>query len=67
MIGQYCKEYRNKHYATLKEIGGEENVKILSAFEHGRSSNIRHLVPYILLAEKHGEKEEFLSGLCEAL
>lgn len=67
MLGKYCKEYRNKHNATLKEIGGEESVKILSAFEHGRSSNIRHLVPYIRLAEKHGEKEKFLIGIWEAL
>lgn len=69
MIGEYCREYRISKGITLNEMSVtyEVNLKTLSAFEHGRSSNIRHLAPYVLLSEKQGDKETFLNGLAGAL
>lgn len=67
MIGKYCREYREKCKVTLIELGGEDQVKNLSAFEHGRSSNIKHLEKYIKLSKVHGDSVEFLIGLGEII
>lgn len=58
--GFVCKQYRNKHGITLRELGGDEYVQRLSAFEHGRSSNINLISFYLDLAFDYGEKEELL-------
>lgn len=69
MIGEYCKEYRKSKDITLVHLGEmcSINYKTLSAFENGRSSNIRHLAPYVLLAESYGDKQKFINGLSENL
>ena len=57
-IGKLCREYRMIHLqATLKDIEGNENIKSLSSFEHGRSSNINHVIKYVEYCET---KEEIL-------
>ena len=45
VIGKYCRKFRiTELECSLKDIEGNENIKTLSAFEHGRSSNINHLL-----------------------
>ena len=67
MIGQYCRDYRVQHNVTLKELGGEEQVKNLSAFESGRSSNMKHLLLYIQLSFKLNDQYNFVKGLKDIL
>ena len=52
---------------SLREIMGNENVKTLSAFEHGRSSNMLILLEYYRLAEIHGELDTFNNMLIIAI
>ena len=67
MIGDYCRKYRLCKNVTLKQLGGEDQVKNLSAFEHGRSTNINHLLKYINLSKEYNELELFMCGLQELL
>ena len=67
MVGNYCREYRLSKGATLKELGGIEQVQNLSAFECGRSSNIAHLITYVQFAAMFCEEQEFLIGLAETI
>lgn len=67
MIGDYCRKYRLCKNVTLKQLGGEDQVKNLSAFEHGRSTNINHLLKYINLSKEYNELELFMRGLQELL
>lgn len=63
-VGQYCRYFR-KHilHKTLKEIEGSEDVKTLSSFEHGRSSNLNHMFKYINHCENDVQKLTFINGL----
>lgn len=48
-INKFCKNFREEVLKiTLKEmeIKTGVNLKTLSAFEHGRSTNINHLISY---------------------
>ena len=67
MIGDYCREYRIKKGVTLKELTGGKQIKTLSAFEMGRSTNIHHLEPYIKLSSKHNDENVFMDGLLIAI
>ena len=67
MVGNYCREYRLSKRATLKEVGGIEQVQNLSAFECGRSSNIAHLITYVQFAALFDEEQEFLIGFSETI
>lgn len=67
MIGEYCRKYRLDKGATLIELTGGSQIKTLSAFEMGRSTNIHHLEPYIKLSSKHGEEIEFMNGLLSTI
>lgn len=68
LIGKYCRDYRltvlNK---TLQEVAGEDNIKTLSSFEHGRSKNLEHLLKYIKKCETKEQKIEFLQGLIKTI
>lgn len=66
-INEYCKRYRIAKGALLKEVSDGGNIKTLSAFEHGKSSNIKHLYLYIDFAISKGEEAEFINGLIEAI
>lgn len=48
-IGLVCREIRIEKNYTLKELGDKTgvNLKTLSAFEHGRSSNMNILMHYL--------------------
>lgn len=48
---------------TLKEVEGGENIKALSAFEMGRSSNIAHFQKYVDLAISLGDFDAFVNGM----
>lgn len=67
MIGNYCRLYRLEKNKTLGEVGGVENIKNLSAFEHGRSSNINHFIRYINLSIILGDYENFIKGIKQGL
>ena len=63
-VGSYCRHYRMfVAELTLKDVVGENYVKNLSAFEHGRSSNLIYLLEYMRLADERFELDEFVSGL----
>ena len=67
MIGNYCKQFRVSKNITLNELGGVDQIKNLSAFEHGRSSNVAHLERYIRLSIKLECSAQFLMGLGEVV
>ena len=67
LIGEYCRKYRTDKGVTLKELGGDEQVKNLSAFEFGRSSNIAHFIKYVELATLMDEEQEFMVGFLETV
>lgn len=67
MVGDYCRKYRIEKGATLIELTGGSQIKTLSAFEMGRSSNINHLKPYIELSLQYNEVDLFLSGLTDEI
>ena len=62
MISEYCKKYRISKGVKQKELG---NVKVISSFENGRSTNIKHLDKYISIAIKHNDLDCFFNGLRE--
>jgi hypothetical protein len=66
-VGLYCKKYRESKNITLIELGGEDQVKNLSAFEHGRSSNYNHLLKYVLLSLSLKDNDNFMNGLGEVV
>lgn len=67
-IGTLCREYRMIHLqATLKEIEGNENIKSLSSFEHGRSTNINHLLKYVSYCKTYDEKVKFMTWLIKKM
>lgn len=67
MMHKICRLYRMKKGITLFELTGcQRKAKALSAFEHGRSTNITHLDHYLNLAKQHGELSQFTTQLIEA-
>lgn len=68
-IGGYCRNYRiNELQLTLKEVAGETtNIKTLSAFEHGRSSNMFHIMKYLYACPNNSYRMGFIQGLNDLL
>lgn len=67
-IGKLCREYRMIHLqATLKDIEGDENIKSLSSFEHGRSSNINHFMKYVSYCGTKEEKLIFMTWIIKRM
>ena len=67
-IGKYCRKFRIVELEmTLKEVEGSENVKALSSFEHGRSSNMKHLLKYVRKCKDREQRLLFLRGLIDVL
>lgn len=63
-IGKYCRNFRMTELElTLREVEGSENIKALSSFEHGRSTNIKHLLKYVRCCKDHKQQIQFLKGL----
>ena len=68
LIGDYCREYRiTKLKLTLSDIEESNNIKTLSAFEHGNSTNLNHMFKYINKIDSYTGKVEFLEGMIERL
>ena len=63
MIGQYCRNYRVANKATLKDIEKGDNVKSLSAFEMGRSTNINHFLKYVEYSKSINDYDNFMLGI----
>lgn len=62
-IGRYCRAYRQDQLQmTLQQIAGGQ-YKALSAFEHGRSSNLLHIVKYLRKILTHYDRLIFLEEL----
>lgn len=67
-IGKYCRKYRfNVLELTLREVERGENIKPLSSFEHGRSTNINHLLKYVKACETRQQRIDFLQGLIDSI
>lgn len=66
-IGKFCREFRNEIGVPLRDVAGPELLKNVSAFEHGRSSNIVYLFYYSMLADKHGMLPLFTLGIGEVM
>ena len=54
MINRACVKFRNDSGLRQCDIVPLEEIKNLSAFENGRSSNIKYLEYYYIAAIKHG-------------
>ena len=66
MIGEYCKQYRKSLGLKLKDVD-TCNIKTLSAFESGRSTNIKHLEKYVMLSVVNGDNDKFMFGLLQVI
>lgn len=67
-VGEYCREFRMQRLRLrLQDVEGSENVKTLSGFEHGRSTNIYHLFKYVRACKDRQQKMEFLEGILNVL
>lgn len=66
-IGSICRAYRMASKISLANLGqdGQRGAKLLSAFEQGKSSNIKHLETYMKLADSNGDLPYFLNQLAE--
>lgn len=68
MVGNYCRQYRLKHRITLTSISSDmTHLKSLSAFEHNKSSNLKHIAVYAKLAKALGDIDNFSEGLIKEL
>jgi len=66
MIGTYCRLYRISRGVKLRTIEGSTDVQLLSAFEMGRSSNVKHFMKYLNYAISIDDVDgflEFIRGL----
>lgn len=54
-----CYMWRNFAKLSQANIYGEDKIKTVSAFENGRSTNIKHFERYYELAIAMGQKEDF--------
>ena len=64
-LGNYCKQFRiHELEMTLTRFSEEvgENLKNVSAFEHGRANNIKYLTYYYRLANEE-QKQKFMETL----
>jgi len=67
LVNEYCREYRMRHKAKLREVSPNMNIKTLSAFEQGRSTNLGHLIAYTTFSKQIGDFDNFIDGLKEVL
>ncbi len=64
MLYEICREYRKETGIKQHELG---NVKNISAFENGRSSNINYLQLYLELAKSRNELDMLLKRIKEGV
>lgn len=64
VVGKYCRTFRMEVFgSTLRSMVGVSRVKALSAFEHGRSSNMLLLLEYMREASRQDCLLVFTHGL----
>lgn len=67
-IGSYCRTFRMITLKKrLKDVAGDTNIKTLSGFEHGRSSNIEHMDKYYQACDTTEQKILFKQGMDDIL
>lgn len=66
-LSNSCKFFRLSKNMRLKDLAGDEMIKNLSAFENGRSSNLKHFEIYLKLSLSINCYEEFCSIIKEGL
>lgn len=69
-VGTMCKEFRNKKLNyTLNDMSDLTgfNRATISAFEHGKSSNMLILLSYYKLAKTEKQKDFFIHRLFDLL
>lgn len=69
-LQEFCKSFRTDYLKlTLQEIQKQYGIpfKALSAFENGRSTNIKHLNTYYLLCKTQADRNEFIKGFDKAM
>lgn len=69
-VGSMCKEFRNKKLNyTLDDMADLTGFKraTISAFEHGKSSNMLILLSYYKLAKNEKQKDFFIHRLFDLL
>lgn len=70
-LNEVCRAYRIAVGATLADIAAHDeqngNIKSLSAFEHGNSSNMRHIYSYRNHASKTGNMSTYKRLMIEAI
>lgn len=69
-VQEFCRTFRTEYLKlTLEEVHLKfgVNVKTLSAFENGRSTNINHLNTYYLLCENVDQRSAFIRGFDKAM
>lgn len=67
MIGAFCRDYRLSKGVRLTDLTLGGQIKTLSAFEMGNSTNINHLVTYIELSQMLNDSDNFLNLLNEVV
>ena len=64
MLGAMCRNFRIDVLGkTLKEVEGSEDVKLLSAFEHGRSTNYKHFFKYFEACDNEDQEQILIDKL----
>jgi len=67
-VGSFCRRFRRTVLnMTLQEVAGETSLKTLSGFEHGRSTNIKHLFKYVDKIENDEIKIYFMTNIIEIM
>ena len=65
-IGKFCREFRTKVLQKRLVDLAPDTIGTLSAFEHGSSSNMKHLATYLRFSNKE-QKIIFIEGITKAL
>jgi len=69
-IGRHCANFRHDILdMSLSDLArrSNTNIKTLSAFEHGKSSNIKHLLSYYFACDTDYERDTFAQYIFRGL
>lgn len=67
-VGYFCRDFRlNIIQKTLEEVANGTNLKTLSGFEHGRSSNLLHIFKYLESCDTREERILYMKQLSELM
>lgn len=64
ILGESCRKFRIEVLdKTLKEVEGSDDIQLLSAFEHGRSTNYNHVFKYVGACDSEKQVDLFMETL----